>query len=391
MKKSLVTIVLFFCVLSLFGVNGTVSFPSRFGTGCIFGITDSEDYYEHVMYDVNGYYKSIHKIQVNSNSITCSSTYMKSDNSHTYYTDRSITYNLNGDYLWHFTFVGSTGEPAETNIDISINLDWNVNLDSDGDGVTDAQEILDGTDPNNPDDFLDTDGDGVPDQVEYEQGTDPLNPQDFLDTDGDGVSDYVENKLGTDPEDSEDTPEGQICTVIVKKIGTGSISMSEGEHQYPLGSLLEITATVEENTEGETVAFREWLGIGDSYTSVYLITTVKDDMQVTAVFDDVTTLQLLSEKFNSLESIIEFKKKFHLDELEGINLSEKKINYTISLEFDNVVESFRRFDFNLNVENIFESVKDIIDQYREITILISEILISIWFMKAVCKLMERFI
>ena len=285
----------------------------------------------------------------------------------------------------------STGGHEDNTNRVSLNPDFNSTLDTDGDGVTDAQELLDGTDPNNPDDFMDTDGDGVPDQVEYVQGTDPLNPQDFQDTDGDGVSDYVENKLGTDPEDSEDTPEGQICTVIVKKIGTGFISMSEGQHEFPLGSLLEITAAVDENTEGETVSFREWLGVGESYTSEYLITTVKNDMQVTAVFDDVTTLQLLSEKFNSLESIIEFKKKFHLDELEGINLSEKKINYTISLEFDNVVESFRRFDFNLNVENIFESVKDIIDQYREITILISEILISIWFMKAVCKLMERFI
>jgi YD repeat-containing protein len=46
------------------------------------------------------------------------------------------------------------------------------NIDSDGDGLSDAQEILLGTDPFNPD----TDGDGFPDGVEVATGSDPLNP-----------------------------------------------------------------------------------------------------------------------------------------------------------------------------------------------------------------------
>ncbi len=64
--------------------------------------------------------------------------------------------------------------------------------DSDGDGVPDAQEIADGTDPNNPLDYKDTDGDGVPDYIESIDGTDPNNPLDYKDTDGDGVPNYVE-------------------------------------------------------------------------------------------------------------------------------------------------------------------------------------------------------
>ncbi|MCB0345156.1 MAG: SBBP repeat-containing protein [Bdellovibrionales bacterium] len=43
--------------------------------------------------------------------------------------------------------------------------------DSDGDGLTDAQEILLGTDPNNPD----SDGDGVEDGQEVTDGSDPLD------------------------------------------------------------------------------------------------------------------------------------------------------------------------------------------------------------------------
>jgi len=67
------------------------------------------------------------------------------------------------------------------------------NPDTDGDGLTDGQELDIGTDPVNPD----TDGDGLTDGEELDIGTDPTNP----DTDGDGVSDGQEIKDGTDPTD----------------------------------------------------------------------------------------------------------------------------------------------------------------------------------------------
>ncbi len=69
-------------------------------------------------------------------------------------------------------------------------------IDSDGDGLSDADELsnsgdwpdTDGyiTDPDNPD----TDGDGISDGDEFTQGTDPTVFDD--DVDGDGVADYVE-------------------------------------------------------------------------------------------------------------------------------------------------------------------------------------------------------
>lgn len=57
-------------------------------------------------------------------------------------------------------------------------------IDTDGDGLTDLQEVLLGTDPLNPD----TDGDGLLDGAEIAFGTDPFNP----DTDGDGLTDGAE-------------------------------------------------------------------------------------------------------------------------------------------------------------------------------------------------------
>lgn len=116
--------------------------------------------------------------------------------------------------------------------------------DTDGDGVEDAQEILNGTDPNDPDsdddgwndgeeqpggcpdpndadsddDGLpdpldpnpcnpDSDGDGVPDGQEEGGGTDPENP----DTDGDGLRDGCEAALGTDPNDDQDPVGGTLA------------------------------------------------------------------------------------------------------------------------------------------------------------------------------------
>ncbi len=113
---------------------------------------------------------------------------------------------------------------ATVTIDVGI-------LDSDGDGVTDDQEIADGTDPNNPCDFMiasitetqtgayldaDCDGDGVTNGQEIADGTNPEDPCDFnvanvtlaqtgdyliSDCDGDGVTNGDEIADNTDPAD----------------------------------------------------------------------------------------------------------------------------------------------------------------------------------------------
>ncbi|MCD6290913.1 MAG: FG-GAP repeat protein, partial [Anaerolineae bacterium] len=82
------------------------------------------------------------------------------------------------------------------------------NHDVDGDGLSDEQEAVLGTDPNN----WDTDGDGLSDRFEVDHredmGTDPLN----RDTDGDGLIDSLEVDWGTlanDPDtDRDGLPDG---------------------------------------------------------------------------------------------------------------------------------------------------------------------------------------
>ena len=50
--------------------------------------------------------------------------------------------------------------------------------DTDGDGWTDAEEIIVGTDPADETDPWDSDGDGIADYLEFLDGTNPLDPND---------------------------------------------------------------------------------------------------------------------------------------------------------------------------------------------------------------------
>lgn len=71
--------------------------------------------------------------------------------------------------------------------------------DTDGDGLSDAQEVRSGnSDPN----LADTDKDGASDFDEAITGTNPRNP----DTDKDGWLDSAEIRAGTDPNDPSSMP-----------------------------------------------------------------------------------------------------------------------------------------------------------------------------------------
>ena len=96
-------------------------------------------------------------------------------------------------------------------VTLTPDVSWGA-LDCDGDGLTNAQEALNGTDPLNPD----SDGDGVTDGQEVLDGTNPTDPCSFeitsitlapaqawasLDCDGDGVTNGQEVLDGTSPLD----------------------------------------------------------------------------------------------------------------------------------------------------------------------------------------------
>lgn len=71
--------------------------------------------------------------------------------------------------------------------------------DTDLDGLGDCEEALLGTEPT----LVDTDGDGIPDRLELIQGTDYLNADTHADTDGDGVSNGDELLQHSDPRSTD--------------------------------------------------------------------------------------------------------------------------------------------------------------------------------------------
>jgi hypothetical protein len=97
------------------------------------------------------------------------------------------------------------GEMRPMGSGYDIGLDEATIVDSDHDGLTDAEEIILGTDPHNPD----TDGDGLPDGWEVQHGLNPLNPADAgADPDSDGLSNLQEYQRGTDPQDADTDNDG---------------------------------------------------------------------------------------------------------------------------------------------------------------------------------------
>lgn len=116
-------------------------------------------------------------------------------------------------------------------------------VDSDGDGLSDLDEILiHGTDPFNPD----TDGDGMPDGWEVLHGLDPLVNDADLDPDGDGLGNLREFEIGTRPDrfdsDRDGVSDGAEVAAGTDPTGAGKPHHADaaGDFVLSLGDLLRV-------------------------------------------------------------------------------------------------------------------------------------------------------
>ena len=108
--------------------------------------------------------------------------------------------------------------------------------DSDGDGLNDCEEAVEGTSA-----FLqDSDGDGLPDQLEVLRGVAPLVDDRLYDTDADGMLNGLELEQGTDP-NVNDTSASVLYAYSVSVLadgpngpdGGGALVLLEPNPAYP--------------------------------------------------------------------------------------------------------------------------------------------------------------
>ncbi|NDF33061.1 MAG: hypothetical protein EB157_00670, partial [Euryarchaeota archaeon] len=100
--------------------------------------------------------------------------------------------------------------------------------DWDGDGLTNAEETAEGTDPTNPD----TDNDGLPDGWEVAYGLNPNSASDAnADPDGDGLTNSQEYASGTNPNAADTDGDGQLDAddPFPNDPNNGSMSDSDGD------------------------------------------------------------------------------------------------------------------------------------------------------------------
>lgn len=201
-----------------------------------------------------------------------------------------------------------------------------VLVDTDGDGLTDSDEInIYGTNP-----FLaDSDDDGLPDGREVTSGTDPLDP----DSDDDGAEDGEEvNRLGTNPlvRDPDVDGDGLFDQLDFNpNIANFIFADAGGDYDLAFGSTLFLDATKSVSDWG--ISEYLWdLDLDGTYDFNTFLPTI------TLAFEDIS--DLISSNKNEISLIIIDKQGGRASgasyiNYQGIEVSEPEVLFIFLFTF----------------------------------------------------------
>lgn len=191
--------------------------------------------------------------------------------------------------------------------------------------------------PKEKDPDLDSDGDGIPDRIEVKWGLNPNDPEDAKgDLDGDGFSNLEEYLAGTDPRDAKSHPSLMVLLRVKETRGkrlpllfTGVNTMPGGKIQYVF-SQLEPTRRTFWITEGEA--------IGDTGYIAGALTrkSVQQDRGGNKVDVDVSTIVVKRQSDNKEVTLTINDKNVKVTDVEAVlTLPLDNTDYTV-VEGDSV-------------------------------------------------------
>lgn len=155
----------------------------------------------------------------------------------------------------HFMHADGDGDDLEDGAELTRFGTEPLLSDTDGDNVSDPQEIRHGTDPRS----VDTDGDGLSDDREVR--TLPTDPT-MADTDADGIDDARELEIDTDPTDSDTDGDG-LSDGRELELGTDPTAVDTDGDGLPDAWELERYGTdpTDPDTNGDGVGDGESVGV----------------------------------------------------------------------------------------------------------------------------------
>jgi gliding motility-associated-like protein/uncharacterized repeat protein (TIGR01451 family) len=267
-----------------------------------------------------------------------------------------------GDYEFTYTTTGAQPPCPNDSVSVIITV-TDCAVDSDNDGLTDGQESVLGTDPNNPD----TDGDTLQDGEEVLNGSDPLDPCDpilSLDCNPEPIDLSVEK---TADRSEALTGEQVVFTILVSNLSADRGIDIEIEDIIETGGGFDyVSHTVSLGTYDQSTGI--WLIpelLGGESATLIVIVTISEDLTTFVTLRNTATLTASVPLDNNADNNISFVEieaspeipddcgiEFNQFSPNGDGVNDFLVVNCIQLFPDNSLEIFDRYG-----NSVFQAVR----------------------------------